>query len=268
MPWLGSRTVPAPHPARPNTAPEAWSTPVRRRAHRSLRPGIKLRPRTPLVVGHAPAGPGKRLLADLQLHAGTLKHLLPSRFRRSSQSEVLHLQPNELNQDSPESSPDSRADPDILEARRIILPRSFPPRAEREAAAASMGVDVSTYNMLMDMQHRDITPEDYEMLRRLDSSVQPKTLSPRLLEKRAPCWRVPDTPAVCVADIADADESSARASAVDEQCSICMENFVADERVRKLPCGHIFHASCVDEWLTRRSNVCPDDGLPVLCAGM
>ena len=69
---------------------------------------------------------------------------MPSRFRRSSQSEVLHLQPNELNQDSPESSPDSRADPDILEARRIILPRSFPPRAEREAAAASMGVDVST----------------------------------------------------------------------------------------------------------------------------
>ena len=70
MPWLGSRTIPAPHPARPNTAPEAWSTPVRRRAHRGLRPGIKLRPRTPLVVGHAPAGPGKRLLADLQLHAG------------------------------------------------------------------------------------------------------------------------------------------------------------------------------------------------------
>ena len=42
-----------------------------------------------------------------------------------------------------------------------------------------------------------------------------------------------------------------------------MEDLSAGERVRKLPCGHIFHASCVDEWLTRRSNVCPDDGLPV-----
>ena len=31
------------------------------------------------------------------------------------------------------------------------------------------------YNMLMDMQHRDITPEDYDMLSRLDSS-QPQTL--------------------------------------------------------------------------------------------
>jgi len=298
MPWLGSRTVPAPHPARPNTAPEAWSTPVRRRAHRSLRPGIKLRPRTPLVVGHAPAGPGKRLLADLQLHAGTLKHLLPSRFRRSSQSEVLHLQPNELNQDSPESSPDSRADPDILEARRHILPRSFPPRAARAPAAASMGVDVSTYNMLMDMQHRDITPEDYDMLTRLDSSVQPKTLSPRVLDKRAPTWCVPEASsseeemplppgAVCppVPTGSSPDDADAVASSMSElslssrsrslssrlsgqQCSICMEDLSAGERVRKLPCGHIFHASCVDEWLTRRSNVCPDDGLPVLCAGM
>ena len=38
--------------------------------------------------------------------------------------------------------------------------------AQREAAAVSFGVDVSTFNMLMDMQHRDITPEDYDTLRR------------------------------------------------------------------------------------------------------
>ena len=47
----------------------------------------------------------------------------------------------------------------------VALPR-FPLRAEREAAAASAGVDIVSYNLLMDMQHRDITPDDYEMLRR------------------------------------------------------------------------------------------------------
>ena len=86
--------------------------------------------------------------AALSCSSGALKRLLPPRFRRTSGSEVLHLQPNELNQSSPESSPesspDTRADLAVLEARRIVLPRSFPPRAEREAAAASMGVDVTT----------------------------------------------------------------------------------------------------------------------------
>ena len=81
--------------------------------------------------------------------SGALKHLLSSRFRRSSHSEVLHLQPNDLNQDSPESSPDSRADPVIFTARPFILPRPFAPRAEREAAAASMGLDASTWEALV-----------------------------------------------------------------------------------------------------------------------
>lgn len=37
---------------------------------------------------------------------------------------------------------------------------------EREAAAAAANVDVLTYNLMMDLQHRDITPEDYDTLRR------------------------------------------------------------------------------------------------------
>ena len=33
---------------------------------------------------------------------------------------------------------------------------------EAEAAAARVGVDMTTYSMLLSLQHRDITPEDYE----------------------------------------------------------------------------------------------------------
>eukprot|EP00931_Biecheleriopsis_adriatica_P067854 TRINITY_DN41917_c0_g1_i1.p1 TRINITY_DN41917_c0_g1~~TRINITY_DN41917_c0_g1_i1.p1 ORF type:complete len:396 (-),score=78.03 TRINITY_DN41917_c0_g1_i1:82-1269(-) len=42
------------------------------------------------------------------------------------------------------------------------------------------------------------------------------------------------------------------------QCMVCLCNFEKDEEVRRLPCSgsHVFHASCIDEWL-RRCTDCP-----------
>lgn len=40
------------------------------------------------------------------------------------------------------------------------------------------------------------------------------------------------------------------------ECTICLEDFDLGERVRHLPCGHHFHARCVDQWL-RRTPCCP-----------
>jgi len=133
------------------------------------------------------------------------------------------------------------------------MPRLPILRAEREAAAATVGVDLPTYNLLMDLQHRDITPEDYDTLRHLDRSVKPKTLPRSKLEARAPCWHVTLEPL-----------PSTSPRLVDQRCSICLESFKPGERVRKLPCKHIFHAHCIDEWLTQSSELCPEDGLPVL----
>lgn len=33
------------------------------------------------------------------------------------------------------------------------------------------------------------------------------------------------------------------------QCSVCWEDFVLDETVRKLPCSHIYHENCIVPWL-------------------
>mmetsp|Transcript_13888 Transcript_13888/g.28157 ORF Transcript_13888/g.28157 Transcript_13888/m.28157 type:complete len:319 (+) Transcript_13888:41-997(+) len=291
-----------PHSKRPSPPPaavEAWSAPVRRAPSRLRSPGNwKVRPRTPQLRGGSPVSTAQRMWADLQHHAGTCcMHLLPSRWRRGpSRSDVMELQPNELGQESPTETV-TRADVPAALARgaSVIAAPNFcqytgrPMGAEREAAAATVGVDTGTYNLLMDMQHRDITPDDYEMLRSLDTSVKPKTLSPRVLEIRAPCWEIPresvppsGMPGACVplgdlalasglppvpgATRAEAAASAepARLAATEQRCcSICMESFVAGERVRRLPCRHIFHAECIDQWLTHRSNVCPDDGLPV-----
>jgi E3 ubiquitin-protein ligase RNF115/126 len=40
------------------------------------------------------------------------------------------------------------------------------------------------------------------------------------------------------------------------QCNICMEDFQLDERVRSLPCKHIYHGICITPWL-QLHGTCP-----------
>ncbi|VEU36162.1 unnamed protein product [Pseudo-nitzschia multistriata] len=42
-----------------------------------------------------------------------------------------------------------------------------------------------------------------------------------------------------------------------DECTICLDEFVPGVRVRELPCGHVFHSTCIARWLIERSAVCP-----------
>ncbi len=42
-----------------------------------------------------------------------------------------------------------------------------------------------------------------------------------------------------------------------DTCAICLDNIEDDDDVRGLSCGHAFHASCLDPWLTSRRASCP-----------
>lgn len=42
-----------------------------------------------------------------------------------------------------------------------------------------------------------------------------------------------------------------------ETCAVCLSNLRANSRVKRLPCGHTFHAKCIDACFKRTSIQCP-----------
>jgi hypothetical protein len=44
---------------------------------------------------------------------------------------------------------------------------------------------------------------------------------------------------------------------LDKCCSVCMDDLVKDNEVIILPCEHIFHTNCIEEWLSKYNYNCP-----------
>ena len=101
-------------------------------------------------------------------------------------------------------------------------------------------------SQLVDLQHRELTPEDYELLLLLENTVTAKTVDPKLIQS--------------INEISAVDLEQV----LGELCSICMECFEIEGAVKMLPnCGHCFHSKCIDSWLANSSLKCPLDGLEV-----
>ena len=58
-----------------------------------------------------------------------------------------------------------------------------------------------------------------------------------------------------------AGDSNADGDDTSEKCTICLCEFEEGENVRRLPCMHLFHTGCVDQWLTsnKRCPICRVD---------
>ncbi|XP_074647856.1 uncharacterized protein LOC141903574 [Tubulanus polymorphus] len=105
--------------------------------------------------------------------------------------------------------------------------------------------DRTAIDRLINLQHRELNPNDYELLLVLDQQIQAKTIDDEYLERLR----------VCKVNLDNTNPG--------EACSICLEIYALDQALKYLPCGHYFHDNCIDVWLTNSSVNCPLDGLPV-----
>lgn len=49
----------------------------------------------------------------------------------------------------------------------------------------------------------------------------------------------------------------------DHHCAICLDDIEVGSKIRTLPCGHVFDATCVETWVVR-ANRCPVCNAPVV----
>lgn len=126
-----------------------------------------------------------------------------------------------------------RQDPQVVTANSI------------NSAHRTVFDDPEYLEFLIQLQHREITPEDYEFLTRLDERIKKRTTDEAILAKLRT--------ETIAEDSADDDES----------CGICLDSYLVGHKVKYLPCGHRFHAECIDSWLKNQSINCPLDNLPI-----
>ncbi|GIM06251.1 hypothetical protein Vretimale_10607 [Volvox reticuliferus] len=112
--------------------------------------------------------------------------------------------------------------------------------AMREQILAAHRAGIPAHLLLSD---RDFTPEDYELLCRLDEGVENR--------KAAKDEQLAALPTEIVGV-----EGRRRSDGCQATCIICMEEVVPGDVLKRLPCLHDFHGNCVDTWLKTKA-CCP-----------
>lgn len=97
----------------------------------------------------------------------------------------------------------------------------------------------------MDLMHRELGPEDYEMLSKLDEAVPKRDVAQASLVDSLPRIR------------------GRRELAAD--CGICLAKLGGGDNkcAVRLPCEHPFHLECISKWVTQCKNACPLCSAPI-----
>lgn len=110
----------------------------------------------------------------------------------------------------------------------------------RAASVPVAGIPLSA-RQIRDIMTRDLTPEDYELLLLLDQGV---------------IKRVPRLAAGCGGRLPRAEMPPGGWAG--EACTVCLGPAEVGDDLRMLPaCGHLFHAACIEQWLTASKASCP-----------
>jgi len=180
-----------------------------------------------------------------------------------------------------------------LQAQRFQAFQRAAAARQRVAARARMSetAGFSVSSRLRELQFRELTPEDYEVLQQLDEIHRQQraeegvsssgsvsndrwnrsgsvsglfdldgpnlAAANRLQSRRSSQWRRVLRPDALL----PAPESGGWKG---EDCAICLDCLKDSETVCALPrCGHTFHRTCIEGWLTQGKPACPLDNMEV-----
>lgn len=87
------------------------------------------------------------------------------------------------------------------------------------------------------LQYRDLRPEDFELLLKLDEGIPRRGTLPANFSAALPR---------CSAGTCGAKE-----------CGVCLQPLEPETTVSRLPCEHSFHPECISRWLTDFRSTCP-----------
>lgn len=117
---------------------------------------------------------------------------------------------------------------------------------EHEVAidAAALGVDAATARLLRELQYREVNPEDYELLGRLDETID-----------KPPSKLCTVSQVGRFALITFATKLGLAESAESAECGVCLCPLEQGDQARRLPCcvHALFHDECITQWLTEQS---------------
>jgi len=139
----------------------------------------------------------------------------------------------------PSSTTTAAKDPVPPDARYLSVnqEREYQDALRQTSAVLAPSTGISLQQML-DMLNRDLTPEDYELLLRLDEAVEKKTVKQETL--------------TTLAERKIEDEGL-----LSEICTVCMFNYEMGDNVKELPCKHFFHVDCIVPYLSSYGQACP-----------
>jgi len=96
------------------------------------------------------------------------------------------------------------------------------------------------FELMHNLQFRDIDPNDFDLLMELADYDSKKTASEKQLA---------GIPSFCAsADICEE---------CNEGCIFCAEIYEVGQTLKRLPCGHVFHELCLAQHLSKYSTKCP-----------
>lgn len=171
-----------------------------------------------------------------------------------------------------------------IQAQRIQVFQNGAARASAQLAPTSFEMIDALHERFQDLQFRELTPEDYELLQLLDDARNQQAAQnrrgsgalglagsgPPSAEASASGWRnagsghqMPPGGSLTRREFGFL-RAPVSCGWMGADCAICLDALVEVESVCALPrCGHVFHRVCIEDWLTRGKASCPLDTLEV-----